>query len=403
MAPASNARLDQQQQAVHSASSPAVLYMRERIRVAFLIRALDVGGAQRQIMTLARSLDQKIFEVTVLTLYNGGALAGDLRGTGVRVIALDKRSRWDLVGFFAHLVKTCRKLRPHILHSYLPGQNLVAIFLKPFLRGTRMVWGIRASALDPATGDWLSTLNFRMQARLSRLADLIIFNSDAGKQFHLAQGVAADRAVVIHNGVDTVRFCPDRRAGSRLRSSWQVPEGALLIGLVGRIVPVKDCETFLRAAAKLALIRPEARFVCVGSGTPEYVRTLHNLAATLGLEKKVIWPGEVIGELPDAYNAMNIYCSSSYAEGTSNVILEAMASGVPCVVSEVGDSHMIVGETGVVVPSRDPQALADGLERMARRLAQEPHLGIAARERIVSSFSIDSLAQNTAKALIDLL
>jgi len=403
MATASNARLVRRDQADDTAGSPAVPCMRERIRVVFLIRALDIGGAQRQIMALARGLDQRVFEVTVLTFYGGGVLAGDLRGTGVRVIALDKKSRWDLIGFLARLLKECRSIQPHILHSYLPGQNLVAILLKPFLRGTRMVWGIRGSALDPAIRDWLSTLNFRLQIQFSRLADLIIFNSDAGKQFHLAQGVAASRALVIRNGVDTARFHPDRSAGLRLRSSWQVPEDALLIGLVGRIVPVKDCPTFLQAAARLAQVHSEVRFVCVGSGSLEYVNSLRSMAAALGLEKSFIWAGEMIGELPDAYNAMNIYCSSSYAEGTSNVILEAMACGVPCVVSDVGDSRMIVGETGVVVPSRDPQALADGLDRMARRLVVEPQLGIAARERIVSSFSIDSLARNTAKALTNLL
>ena len=399
MAPDSNARLE----AANSGGSPAAARIRERIRIVLLIRALDVGGAQRQLMALARNLDQKVFETTVLTLYSGGALTGDLRGTGVQVIPLNKKSRWDLVRFLVSLVKECRRLRPDVLHSYLPAQNLVAIFLKPFLRGTRIVWGIRASAKDPATRDWLSTFTFHLQAVLSRFADLIIFNSNSGKRFHLAQGVAASRAVVIRNGVDTIRYRPDKRAGLRIRSSWQVPEGALLIGLVGRIVPVKNCETFFHAAARFAQIRPEARFACIGSGSPIYVRSLHKLAAALGLEKKVIWPGELIGELPDAYNAMNIYCSSSYSEGTSNVILEAMACGVPCVVTEVGDSRMIVGKTGVVVPPRDPEALAGGLERMARRLAEEPQLGYATRERIVSLFSTSSLAQNTAKALIDLL
>jgi len=372
--------------------------MPERIRIAFLIRALDVGGAQRQLMALAGGLDQKVFEVTILTLYSGGALIGDLRGTGVRVIPLDKKGQWDLVGFFVHLATVCRGLRPHILHSYLPGQNLIAIFLKPFLPGTKLVWGVRTSAYDP---HWLGRTF--VVAKLSRFADLIIFNSNAGKQFHLAHGIAASRAVVIHNGTDTARFKPDRGRGLRLRVSWPVPEGALVIGTVGRIAPVKDHSTFLQAAARFARIRPEARFVCVGGGSPEYVRSLHDLAAGLGLEKKVIWPGEQVGELTDCYNAMDIYCSSSYAEGTSNVIPEAMACGVPCVVTDVGDSRMIVGETGVVVPSGDAQALADGLEQMARRLAQEPQLRVAARKRIVSSFSIDALAQNTANALINLL
>jgi len=161
--------------------------------------------------------------------------------------------------------------------------------------------------------------------------------------------------------------------------------------------------TFLRAASRLTAVRPHARFVCVGSGSSDYVSGLRDLAAELGLENKVIWPGELIEDLPDAYNAMDIYCSSSNAEGTSNVILEAMASGVPCVVTDVGDSRAIVGDTGVVVRPRDPQALAEGLERMARRLAQEPQLRVAARQRIVSLFSVESLAQNTAKAFLQLL
>jgi glycosyltransferase involved in cell wall biosynthesis len=401
VAPVSNAPLDER--ADNYSSSLTIPNMAERIRVAFLVRALNIGGAQRQLMALARSLDQAGFEVTVLTLYSHNALINDLRGTGVRVVPLNKKHRWDVIRFFARVAIVGHSLRPHILHSYLPGQNLLSMLLKPLLPQTKMVWGIRSSTYDRAAQDWLSMLTLRLQALFSRFADLIIFNSDAGKRFYLAHGVAAGRAVVIRNGIDTVRFSPDRRGGLRLRSSWHVPEDALVIGIVGRIVQVKDYPTFLQAAARLVLTRPQARFACVGSGSPEYVRSLQSLAAELGLEKKVIWPGELVEDLPDGYNAMDIYCSSSYAEGTSNVILEAMACGVPCVVTDVGDSRVIVGATGMVVPSRDPQALADGLEQMAQRLVQEPQLRIAARERIVSSFSLDFLAQNTARALVDLL
>jgi len=384
----SRARLDNRPQGGRSTDTPKAPAIRERIRIAFLIRALDVGGAQRQLMALARSLDQRVFEVTVLTLYRDDALIDDLRGTGVQVISLDKKSRWDLVGFFARLAKECRNLRPHILHSYLPGQNLLAMSLKPYLPGTKVVWGILSSADGRVTSDWLSTLIFRMQSFLSLFADLIIFNSNAGKQSHLVRGVTASRAIVIHNGTDTVRFKPDRRRGLRLRSFWRIPEGALVIGIVGRIDPVKDYATFLQAAAGMARNRPDARFVFVGGGSREYECTLQQLATELGLEKKVVWAGVLVGELPDAYNAMDIYCSSSRSEGTSNVILEAMACGVPCVVTDVGDSRLIVGETGVVVAPRNAQALADGLELMAQRLVHEPHLRAAVRERIVKKIKI---------------
>lgn len=403
MAPVANVLLGRRRQVANSARPSAIPASTERTKIAFLVRALNIGGAQRQLMALARSLDHRFFDVTVLTLYSGGPLIDDLRGTDVRVIALNKKYRWDVIGFFARLAKVCRSLRPHILHSYLPGQNVISMLLKPLLPGTRIVWGIRSAGHDPAERDWVSSLTLRLQALLSRFADLIIFNSNAGKNFHIAHGVAANRAIVIHNGIDTVRFSTDRRSRLKFRAAWSIAEDALLIGVVGRMVPVKDYSTFLRAASRLTRLVPQARFACIGSGSLEYVRRLRDLAAELGLENNLIWAGELIEDLPDAYSAMDIYCSSSHAEGTSNVILEAMACGVPCVVTDVGDSRAIVGDTGVVVPPRDPQALADGLELMARRLAQEPQLRVATRQRIVSLFSVDSLAQNTAKALVQLL
>jgi glycosyltransferase involved in cell wall biosynthesis len=397
-------RLDSRGQPTNSAGSRPVPGVSERTRVVFLVRALNIGGAQRQLMALARGLDQRLFDVTILTLYSDGPLIEDLHGTGVRVIHLDKKGRWDVIGFCTRLAKACRNLRPHILHSYLPGQNVITALLKPLLPGTKIVWGIRSAGHDPEERDWLSILTFRLQALLSRFVDLIVFNSNAGKHFHVARGVAASRAIVIHNGIDTVRFCSDQRSGLRLRSSWQVPEDALVIGVVGRMVPIKDYATFLQAASRFVQLRPLARLACIGSGSPDYVRSLRDLSAQLGLEKTIIWPGELFEkDLTNAYNAMDIFCSSSHAEGTSNVILEAMACGVPCVVTDVGDSRLIVGETGVVVPPRDPQALADGLEQMAQRLAQEPLLRIGARQRILTSFNIDSLAQNTARALIKVL
>jgi glycosyltransferase involved in cell wall biosynthesis len=399
----SNVLLAGRRQGVNTVTSRAIPATSERIRIAFLVRGLNIGGAQRQLMALARSLDKTGFNVTVLTLYSGGPLLHDLHGTGVRVIPLYKKGRWDLIGFFLRLGNVCRNLRPDLLHSYLPGQNVISALLKPLLPQINIVGGIRSAGHDPIEHDWVSMLTFRIQSLLSPFADLIIFNSDAGQRFHVARGVAASRTIVIHNGIDILRFSDDKRRGLKLRSSWQVPEGALLIGVVGRIVPVKDHATFLRAVSILAHSRPEAKFVCIGSGPQKYVRILHDLAVELGLEKKIIWPGELIEDLCNAYNAIDIYCSSSQAEGTSNAILEAMACGVPCVVTDVGDSRAIVGDTGVVVRSCNPLALADGLEQMARRLAQDPQLGLAARQRVVARFSLDSLAQNTELALISTL
>ena len=123
------------------------------------------------------------------------------------------------------------------------------------------------------------------------------------------------------------------------------------------------------------------------------------LARELGIEDRVVWTG-IINDMPSAYRALDIVCSSSaFGEGMPNCVAEAMACGVPCVVTDVGDSRLVVGETGIVVPPEDPEALARGLETMAKRIAQDSELGKAARTRIVSEFSLAMLVAKTSEVL----
>lgn len=376
-----------------------------RIRLVFVTRNLAIGGAERQLVMLAKSLDRSVFEVTLLCLYGGGELTRELANTGVSVIALDKSGRWDLARFSRRFVTVLRKLQPDILHSYLTVQNLLTVFVRPALPATtRVVWGVRDSNMDMRQYDWLAKSTCWLEARISRFADLIIFNSNAGRNCALAAGFDGSRMAVIPNGVDTQRFAPDRASGSKLRASWRVPEGALLIGIVGRLDSMKDHHTFLKAAAILANSRADARFVCIGAGPDRYASGLKTLAADLGLGDKVIWPGLILHDIPTAYNALDICCSSSsYGEGMSNAIAEAMACGVPCVATDVGDAELIVGDTGILVPPKNPEALSAGWVAMAGRLSENPQLRDAVRARIESRLSLTDLVRNTSDTLLGLL
>jgi len=375
-----------------------------RTRLVFLIRDLTIGGAERQLVTLAKGLDRSIFEITVLCLYGGGELIRELAKAGVSVISLDKSGRWDLATFSRRFVTVLRRLQPDILHSFLTAQNLLTLLVRPALpAATRVVWGVRASYVDKRQYDWLAKSTCWLESRVSRFADLIIFNSNAGRNYHLAAGFDGSRMVVIPNGVDTRRFAVDRASGSRLRASWRVPEESLLIGIVGRLDPMKDHQTFLRAAAIMANSRADARFVCIGAGPERYTSDLKTLAGELGLGDRVIWPGLILHDMPAAYNALDICCSSSYGEGTSNAIAEAMACGVPCVVTDVGDSKLIVGETGVLVPPKNPEALSAGWVAMAERLSENLQLPHAVRERIELRLSLAALVRKTSETLLGLL
>ena len=351
------------------------------IRIRFLIRQLNEGGAQRQLVELVKGLDKSQHTISVVSFYSGGRFSADVdRLSHVTYVSLAKRGRWDVIGFMYRLLVTMRQLRPRVLHGYLPAANVLSLVLKPFLGGTRVVWGIRASVMDWEQRDWLDRLMFKLQRLLARFVDLIIVNSYAGKDYHVARGFPVGRIVVVPNGIDTDVFSRNQEERKRVRAEWGITDDERLIGLVARLDPMKDHPTFLRAAALLAQSDDQVRFVCVGDGRSEYRRELVDVTKRLGLSDRVIWE-RWRDDMPSVQNALDIATSSSVGEGFPNVIGEAMACGVPCVVTDVGDSARIVGDTGIVVPSRDPQALAGALRLMLKRLAAQSCQPIAMPEK----------------------
>jgi glycosyltransferase involved in cell wall biosynthesis len=365
----------------------------EKIRLAFLVRSLDYGGAQRQLVTLAKALDKSRFEISVLTFYAGQALEQELDGAGVRVISLEKSGRWDLFPFLLRLLQHTKRLRPDIIHGYLDIPNLLALLLKPFVRA-RVVWGVRASRMELRDYNWLLRLAARLERSLARFPDLIIVNSVAAREHHIAQGFPEHRLVMIPNGVDTEVFKPNMEARAKLRGEWGVAENTCLIGTVGRIDPVKDLPSLLRAAAIVSPQRPDARFICVGTGAAGYAQQLRTLTADLGLTDRVIWV-EARSDIPAVYNSLDLIVSSSRSESFPNAIAEAMACGVPCVVTNVGDSARLVGDCGIVVPPENPAWLATGILAAIRTEA-----GNNGRSRIIEHFGVGRLTSLTEKTLV---
>ncbi|MGB3635279.1 MAG: glycosyltransferase [Rubrobacteraceae bacterium] len=342
---------------------------------------------------MATGLHTRGYHVLVVPLYAGGSLEGELRRAGVPVHSPKKKGRWDLAGFLGRLVRILRREKPDVLHGYLGGPNVLTVALKLFVPRASVVWGLRGAALDLARYDRFSRLVLRAESLLARFADLVIINSYVGRDFAIKRGLPPEKLVVIPNGIDTIRFRPDREAGRHVRAEWKVDESQKLVGLVARLIPIKDHSNFLRTAALLAKKREDLSFVCVGDGRPEYRDGLHALSRELGLEKRLIWAG-ARDDTPAVFNALDVAVSSSYGEGFPNAVGEAMACGVPCVVTDIGDSAAIVGDTGLVVPARNSEALAQGIEG-ALELSTESE----ARRRVVEDFSISALVSATEAML----
>ena len=184
------------------------------MKVVFLARSLGFGEAERQLVMLAKGLFERGHEVSVLVFYPGDPLESELQDVGVPVTGLGKRGRWDVVGFLLQLVRVLRRERPNVLHSYLPMPNLLAVLNRPIVPGIRIVWGVRASFMDLDRYDLVSRLSYAIERRLSRLADLIVANSRAGRNYAVAHGFPAERTVVAFNGIDITCFQPNPQAGT---------------------------------------------------------------------------------------------------------------------------------------------------------------------------------------------
>jgi glycosyltransferase involved in cell wall biosynthesis len=168
---------------------------------------------------------------------------------------------------------------------------------------------------------WSTRLNYLLEPRFSRLPDLIISNSFAGRRNAVRKGFPDnEHFIVVPNGIDLERFRPDAELGLAVRQEWGVLPGQTLIGIVARLDPMKDYPTFLHAAARLARHDPTIRFVAVGGGPDDYAALLRENSRSLDLDGSMIWAG-ARGDLPAVYSALDLLVSSSaFGEGFSNVV-----------------------------------------------------------------------------------
>jgi glycosyltransferase involved in cell wall biosynthesis len=361
------------------------------LKVLFLERSLGRGGAQRQLVALAIGLVRRGHSVTVALFYDEGPLIRDLLESGVRLQILGKRSRWDVIGFVRGILRLLNAERPDIVCTFLQVPNLVAATCKLLRPGLRLAWGVRASNVDLRRYDLLTGLSYRLETFGSRIANIVISNSRSGRNAVLAKGFQADKVVVIANGIDTERFQPDPSGRRRLREAWNIADTETLVGLIGRLDPMKDHRTFIRAAAQVSRRMPDVRFVCVGDEGPITFGELATEASLAGVGGRMIWSAGR-DDMAAVFSACDLVCSSSaYGEGFSNTLAEAMACGRRCVATDVGDAREILGTTGEIVPPADEDALANGIVKLCGEVKREGETSIAARERILENFAIDRM------------
>ncbi|WP_445657531.1 glycosyltransferase family 4 protein [Achromobacter sp. NCFB-sbj8-Ac1-l] len=367
------------------------------LRVVHVITGLGQGGAESVLWRLATYPDPAV-EHVVVSLTDEGIYGARLRAAGVAVHALGMaRGRVSLGGFMA-LRRVIAQAKPHAVQTWMYHADLIG-GMAARLAGVRAIaWGIRNSGAHLERSSRSARMVLRACAALSGvLPRAIVCAAQNAAERHAAKGYRRDRMVVISNGYDLSRYAPDLAARERVRAQWGLAGDVPVIGCVARWDPLKDHANLLRAVAALVRDGRDAglRCVLVGRGMTADNPDLMALVDKLNLRDRLVLAGPS-DDVPAVMNGLDLHVLSSCAEGFPNVVAEAMACGVYCVATDVGDAAYIIGETGVVVPPEQPEALARGIETGLREVASrgQGRAGEAGRARVLENFDLARMVQS---------
>lgn len=363
-------------------------------KVMHVITTLGPAGAETMLFRIAAGMNGSLFENEVVSLTGILDLAEKMRDIGVGVRSLNMGKAFPNPLLIMRLAKWMRRSKPDVIHTWMYHANLVGTLAADFAGRVPVVWGIHQSSLDPRVDRWRTVLVSRMCAMLSQnFPARIVCCSEAAASVHRDLGYAPQKLEVIPNGFDLDQVKPDPNARASLRAELGIPPETLLVGLVARFHPHKDHKNFIRAASRLHKVEPGVHFVLCGMDI-----TWQNLELVEWIDREnlrhcchLLGPRE---DVPRIFAAVDIAATSSANEAFPIVIGEAMSCGTPCVVTNVGDSAMIVGGTGLTVPPGNSEELAEGL-RWLIALGSEGRrqLGAQARLRVRQYFALPTVVE----------
>ena len=360
--------------------------------VLLFTQDLQLAGSQRQCVELALGLAAADgWSVQVATMEQGGPLEAVLHGAGVPLHVCPRAWRWDLSPA-RMLASLARDQKLDLIYSFLFLPNFYARLSRLFNPRPVVVSSMRSSSVP----GWY---RYVTEILMAPLCNLVIANSESGRNALIARGVSPGRVMVIRNGLDLGRFSKLRPAGARPAGAGRGARN----GMVARMEEDKDHATVVKALAKVAAGFPDVRLILAGDGSLrpliEAQVRIHELADRVTLLGNVDHPEQVYGDI-------DIYVqASSIGEGTSNSMIEAMASGLPIIATGLGGNREVVvdGSTGILVPPRDPGALAEAMQRLLRDPALAVRMGEEGRRRALANYSRASMVAATSEVFARLL
>lgn len=362
-----------------------------KTRILHIINSFEFGGAEAMLVNLLLRTDRSRYEPSVAALIDDLSTAQPIIDAGIPLTVIGMQPGVPDPRGILRLAKNIQRSQPDVIQTWMDHSNLIGTLAAMVSTRAPVVWGIHHSNHIAGVAKRSTLMTVNACGLLSRLAARIVCCSQHARQMYSRRGFASDRMEVIPNGFDTARFQPDPEARNRVRQELGIAMDTPLIGLAARFDPFKDHTTFFEAAARLAQRRPDVHFLLCGSGVDYTNPALASQINKLGLGDRCHLLGRR-RDVPRIHASLDLLTSSSISEAFPLVLGEAMSCGVPCVATDVGDSALIVGDTGRIVAPRNPARLADAWSELLQLApAQRAALGVAARQRIRERFDLDAV------------
>lgn len=374
--------------------------------ILHIITNLATGGAELMLerLVLHQSREGRYLH-KVISLRTLGQVGPRLRAAGIDVEEMGMTSPIGFASGFVRLVRRIRQVRPDVIQTWMYHADLIGGLAARLAGHRRIIWGIRIMDVSAALGVSRSLIWSRwISARLSRIVpQRIVYVAESARKVHEPFGYSAEKSVVIPNGYVMPALGHVAEARRRMRAELGLGEGAILIGSAGRFSPQKGYRGFVEAAAVTARRFPNAQFLIFGRDITWENEELAGWIAEAGLRDRFHLLGERRNVI-DWLAALDVFALFSLGEGFPNIVAEAMSAAVPCIVTDVGDAALLVGDSGMVIRSQDLKGLTDGLESLiAAGESERRRLGEAARLRVETLFSLSAVADRYGKLYEEVL
>ncbi len=365
------------------------------IKVVHLITGLGLGGAERQLIRLVNHSNVEKFSHIVVSMQDEGFLKNELDQKRIKLYTLNMRKSNINLGALFRLIKILKNEKPFLLQTWLYHADFLGFIAAKLAKVPNIVWNIRCSNMEMKHYAFLTRVIMKICSYLSCFTDGIIVNSHIGLRLHQKYGYNPKLWKWIPNGFEVNKFKPNMEFRSAIRQKLLLSDMDFVVGMIARFDPMKDHVTFLKAASALAKTVPNIKFLLVGKNIDDSNSVLIKTIEAQNLKGKILLLGvhQKINELLCALDLL--VSSSSFGEGFPNVLGEAMASGVPCIATDVGDSRIILENAGKIVPPNDVSALVNAIEWILNMSSNERALlGQLGRERIVKNYALSNMLEN---------